>query len=713
MNNTQAAWPAILNALEKATDPHLRELLDSSALAYDGAYCVSAGAEVYVDLCRYYPVIETVVQDLTGSHLRLSLTPSSVPMGTDLSPLDVFSGASNLTDAIISPESIAAVPSYLLRFVPYVGSAAVLIATALRQAFYRASRDHGADQLFPKNGDSVSIHVEGLLDMLGHSISRAKFFRLFKDGSLDWFVRRAEPAHQVSAGRVRRLPNTYHYRGQVLTPGDAQDLYSWLLRENLAADPAGVLARAQQTARSQILTFPYRLPREGDLPEFAAAPSVQDVVKTALAAQRLSPQLAAACDKLSAHLIRPESFLAVPWYWFHNVLPALGDDLGMLWLMSKSCCYIDWARGRDRDTFWVPGGLSTLQGWVRSETLPRRIPHAVPSNRGRRPQVEISAASRYTREWREDTRDLAGQYLCRLAVRPSSQGMDWQLRVADVRLTHPDEILRDALYGFLYQPPAPISAETLAHFTHDSAFQNLLIAASRAHPQRLCHFETLANEGFCQNETLDPALIRHFDMLVDGLNYYFETLVSSGLCQFDTVIKILYRIRNSSLISEITTFPPDMGPVAQSTDGLPTVVGNFDNSGWDYAALLRRVNPLLRQKVLERKLGPAFLSWLIYASLIPSVHHPLSLAVTRVLESGLGAGANAERLAQLPAEKLAGLLQVLCTRLEGGYLGPLALPEEGGPDLLALLEGAESAALRLQLARRLADALGLRSASAG
>ncbi len=217
------AWNIITASLENLQDDSLLDLLSESQLRYDGNYIIDAKPEAYSRLCSYYPLIETVVQDNTGKHFRLNLD-KSVPMGTDSDQIRVEIGASSLTDAIIKPEAIVAVPSYLLRFVPYVGAAPVLIATALRQAFYFASRETGASQLYPSEGNEVTIDVQSILNMLGNSISRAKFFRIFKSGSMDWFVMRGDAAHQFVDGQIRRLPNTYYYQGQVLCPGGMQSI---------------------------------------------------------------------------------------------------------------------------------------------------------------------------------------------------------------------------------------------------------------------------------------------------------------------------------------------------------------------------------------------------------------------------------------------------------------------------------------------------------
>lgn len=702
METENNAWSGITASLNALQDQTLTSVLADSLLGYDGNYVIQAPASAYTTLCAYFPLIETVVQDQTGKHFRLNLEPS-VPMGTDSVTMRMQLGASNLTEAILNPEAIVAVPSYLLRFVPFVGSAPILIATALRQAFYFASRHSGASQLYPISGSEVTIDVQSILTMLGGSISRAKFFRIFKSGQMDWFVTRAEAAHQFVDGKIRRLPNTYFYQGQVLTPGDADDLGAWLLKNGFDNDPLGTLDAALRGPRSEIFRFPYRLPARGEPSGAAQVRSVRQVVSQLLNQRRLEPALSALCDRLSSHLIRPESFLAVPWYWFKNVLPELGDDLGMLYLMAKNCCYIDWARGQDRDRFWVAGGLESLQAWIGSETLPKRIPHERKSRRGRPRNEEIAPESQYTRDWRESNRDLAGQYLLRTATRKNDAASDWQLRVFDVHLTARDETLRQALAAFLHSLPEPLNEESLSVFAENSLFQSLMLAQSKAHPSRLCHFETLVNEGLCQNETLDGAAICHFDTLADALNCYFETLVTAGICQFDTIIKILIKIKNSLLITENSrpTKSPDgrQDPESQA-DGETELM-----DGWDFEDLTREVNPVISKSISDQKLELAFVSWLIQASLSPGVRSPLNLAVSRCLETRMPASQPSQRLARTMPTDLRNALRVSIHRLESGQSGRYAFGGEIGRDLIELMQGAEDLATQKRLARRLLDGI--------
>jgi hypothetical protein len=355
------------------------------------------------------------------------------------------------------------------------------VAIALRQAFYRFGKARGPEQSSPKAGDKVSLEVERILAMLGGALSRATYFRLLKSGALDWFVTNLGSGHQVVKGQVQRLPNEYQYRGALLTAGDASDLADCLLASGLQENPAKAMAATLAILRNQILKFPYRVPA-GE--RFSKALSVTDLLRQLLPNTRLNPELLALCDALSTALIRPDSFLAVPWYWFRKVLPAMGTDLGGLYLMARACGYTDWASGKDRDRFWVQGGEATLQAWVRSKSLPRLIPAEKVSSAGRPRKETVSDQSDYVRAWRERSRELARGYLLRSATRAGKTDptqTDWQLRVGPTALTNEDQTLRDALYAFLCAADQadPALPEALAALRQNTALQNSLLAAAR------------------------------------------------------------------------------------------------------------------------------------------------------------------------------------------------------------------------------------------
>lgn len=681
------SWTTVRRHLEAHAPEEIPALLDSSELAFDGAFTLTAPLPVYSQLCQVYPLLETSVQDLTGAHLFLALKPS-VPMGTDDEALSLGLGAASVTEAILAPESIAAVPAYLLRYVPYMGSAAVLIATALRQAFYRASRERGSEALYPRQDDKVRVDVAALLNSLGGSISRAKFFRVFQDGKMDFFVRREAPSHRVHQGQLRREPTSYVYRGLLLTPGDASDLKRYLLAQGFATDPLKAVQSALDSPRDQILQFPYRLPQADDLSEPL---SVTELLLRTMSAGKPGPALLAAAEQLALHLIRPESFLAVPWYWFQKVLPEMGDDLGMLYLMARNCCFVDWARGRDRDQFWVSGGLASLQGWIGNEALPKRLPHAQASTRGRKRQKQVKEASAYTRDWRDANREAARGYLLRQATRNGPDGQDWQLKVGPTALTPKDEALRQAIHAWLLEPEADLRAALLA-FAEDPALQQALEAAARQDPEALPGFDSLIAAGICHNETLDRLGLSHYETLRLSLNRYFETLVGAGICHFATLIKILKRLRHQFALYQ-DSFPTPYTPPAR-------MEGQTDPQ---FEYLLSGINPLLAERIRKEKLETRLLAFLLQGALTPQVRSPISMAVSFCLQPQETPRPWAMELARTGIGGARLQLNDARERLQAGYRGRHAMGQSTA--LAELMNPQRPAAEQMALIERALDAL--------
>ena len=126
---------------------------------------------------------------------------------------------------------------------------------------------------------------------------------------------------------------------------------------------------------------------------------------------------------------------------------------------------------------------------------------------------------------------------------------------------------------------------------------------------------------------------------------------------------------------------------------------------WDFDLLLSSANPTLKSRILGSKLESVFLSWLIEASLSEGVHSPLSLAISRTLQTHQPSSLPAQRLAQLPASAFAELVRSVCQRLDAGQAGRFAFVGQGASDLSQLLQGVDDRATQLRLLHRLADGL--------
>ena len=133
--------------------------------------------------------------------------------------------------------------------------------------------------------------------------------------------------------------------------------------------------------------------------------------------------------------------------------------------------------------------------------------------------------------------------------------------------------------------------------------------------------------------------------------------------------------------------------------------GSTDESDWDFDLILSTANPALKKRLLDAHLERVLLSWLIQSSLTASVHSPLSLALTRSLETMQPASPPAERLASLPRAALANTLNNVLKRLQRGQSGRFAFVGQGAEDLAQLLQGVTDLATQQLLLTRLLDSL--------
>lgn len=638
----------------------------------------------------------------------LSNSKFDVPMGSLFEDSLFVENASSISEAIIRPDAVVTIPSYFLRFIPFYGSASVLIAIALRQAFYRLNHDFELNN-FPSGGDSVSVNVSALLRMLGGSISRAKFFRVFKEGKLEWYASRAEPQHIFKDDKIQRLPNTYYFNGLLLPPTDAVDLYNWLFSNKAISNPAVALKKALETPRQEIIQFPYPLPKTDPADYSLRSSSVHDVVISLLGRNTLNHEIHELCDKLSFHLLKPESFLTIPWYWFRNVLPVLGDDLGALYLMCKNCCYMDWINGHNRNTFWVKGGSATLQKWIGSKNLPNLLSTHKDSTRGRPKALTVSENSLLVREWREDKRELSKDYVLRSGTRKSDNGTDWFLRIFDTSLTAPDKLVFARIVSFLIDPANPVMKD-LAYFLKKPEVVNLMKRSlSLSRREMFLQYKNLVSLGFCNFDTLVGEEISNFDTLELYLFYYFETLVEQEICNYDTIINILNKIKNTSFFLNMPEQINIQSPADSSIlDVKRAGRGYYKNERWVINDILKNHGSSTTQEQLTKGDNPtSFVSWLIEGAFSIDIISPISYAISKTLKLGSDCGGAGKRMALMDPELLSTQLQTTLKRLKVGYTFSTLKHTGISEDLMFFLDKIDNNANRIKLLQRLIDILGI------
>ena len=281
--------------------------------------------------------------------------PHSADPFPDQDVLDLEILETSVRDIFLEPNRVVRFPVYLFRWLPYVQPQTIFVVIALWQEYYLASGNKSNS-----SNPRVSIRAEQVCRWAG--ISRAQFFRLFQPGShLEWFVRKIETAHELNPmnGRMKKSANKYILLSSCLTPGDREDLKSYLAAHRIHETPIDALENALQENPKQIFQYPFRMPPDHFQHMQPSYQTPQDVIRD-FVGKHPSPEVISLLDQLAAHLVSSGDFVLVSWYFLRHWLPILGPEAAMFVLVLRNLCYFNDETGEIRDEVWLDGGYQGI-----------------------------------------------------------------------------------------------------------------------------------------------------------------------------------------------------------------------------------------------------------------------------------------------------------------------------------------------------------------
>jgi hypothetical protein len=552
----------------------------------------------------------------------------------------------SLRDALLEPNRVVKFPTYFLRWLPYVGAKTIFEVMGFWQEYYLASKGKQ-----PGGGEKVSTRIERIGAWSG--ISRAQLFRDLADGQpLFWFIKKIETDFEKDrkTGRAKKSANKYLLYGIPLTPGDAEDLESYLIEKGIRENPHQAIRAALDVQPNQILRFPFREPPDDYLQLVTRRVTIQDVISR-LVGHRLDSELAGLADQLADRLIGSGEFILVRWYFLNHWLPVLGHNPAMLVILLRNLCFFNDETGEIRDEVWIENGCNEIAERLGLEN-PRQVSQWFPAMFDRGVQAEAHT-ERTEREIdrRTKIKEALENFLERIDYRPNGQAFyDWQFRV---------------------QRMDPLTPE------HNSIIQAAGCLFSRAEedgvlPALYAFLDWLPNDCF---ETLkkDPMIVLRlskidndcFETLETIFNDCFATLKNFADDCFETLLKTLKTFKDSQIEQDSSTNQDTW----HFREHLPKSgsEGRTLYQEWKLESLLANVNPQIRERLLcqERSVIP-FLSWILYGMGTPAIQNPVSLAISKLKTApNQGAGGAFERVARLPLERFISNLNADMT-----YWGP-------------------------------------------
>lgn len=247
---------------------------------------------------------------------------------------------------IVKPERVWAVSKYFLRrWVPYyLGPTRFWLVVAARHLAYL----HGGDRT---NFRAHDAHMTAEAACSRRTYYRAKAEMDETSNPLSLFVRREETQYESKQGKARPMPTAYHVRlDDVLTPGDAIHLASWMQAQKVERKPEAVaeLLAYMLTLSETELLAPSLRPFADEPPAQFKALTAADVVQRVFGSKALMDKVVyERCDALQSHLTG--TMYIGRQYFRQHWVNELGPGPAYLLVYLRSYCFLDEEEGRLRN----------------------------------------------------------------------------------------------------------------------------------------------------------------------------------------------------------------------------------------------------------------------------------------------------------------------------------------------------------------------------
>ena len=554
-------------------------------------------------------------------------------------PIELDIHYSSIRNIMLEPGRVVHLPVYYLRWLPYVGSQVIFLALALWQEYYLANGGKGR-----KGSCKVSVRAERICQWAG--ISRAQFFRLLQTGSsLGWFTRKIDTDHEVDkrSGRAKKSSNKYELFESPVTPGDAEDLKTFLIAHGIQDSPQSAMQLAISTNPKEILQYPVRLPPDDFSKMIPRQQTVQDVIRE-LVGHRLDGEIGDLADQLADRLVAQGDFILVSWYFLKYWLPVLGADAAMFVLTLRNLCYFNDETGEVRDEVWMDGGYEAIANRLGINN-PRVVANWLPVriDRGKR-KDKLSERTKEEFSRRQRLQDLLSLFVERTNHRINSEGSyGWKFKVKRVDpLTPQHQTIQQAtssLFAKAENQDVLVELDSWISYLDDDCFETV-----KTEPMVVFRLSDLTND--C-SETLKSIL-----------NDCLETLDLQANDCFETLLKILKSFKDS-LKDKDTSSTQDSSISRNDPSSQSVAVVTNSEGNWSLDKLLARADKKNQSVLIEQeKSAIPFVSWMIHGASQPSIQNPYSLAIAKLKEApGISAGGASDRLAVIPPRDLARLIE--------------------------------------------------------
>lgn len=477
-----------------------------------------------------------------------------------------------IIDTIIEADKLIVFPSYLLRWVPYVGVHEVVLRIVLEQLFFLRCKDKSQVSLsrFQQN-HQVSTRYIDIERWSG--LSRISVIRHLESSTL---IKKTVCGQGVIDGRNQQLPNQYDLPPLQFTPGDASDLFNFVKSKYAEGAPVEkVLAALKNLSISDFSTEkPYRLPHKDDVFSTVENADLLSIISTVYGV--VPQECLGEIRKIEYDLINAiHSYITVPWYFFLDILPVVGLHNLVAYLMCLPLIF------EDRRSFKLEGGAKTIAAWVDKRTIYRTFPRdelPIKKDADEHPLTSRDLDKQAMRILFENVETAPGVgsfnvYLSRNPILSHHRlAIDALQRVNKENLSllgkfsqDPQSLRQDE---DVFRAVLALMIDIFSRMnTCELGLLERLLKFKNIYPSNNGLFDTLDFGNVVSFDTLNSKNSGSFDtlklqihVLFDTLNFqndgFFDTLKSEKRGLFDTLLKILKLLKIPQIINRF--LPPEI-----------------------------------------------------------------------------------------------------------------------------------------------------------
>ncbi len=270
----------------------------------------------------------------------------------------------SIYDEIVQPQRVIVVPGYFLRFISLLGLDLAWLYIGFRQSAYEAGAARHPGKKFGAPAQKIARYSGMSLRTFRRYSANPETWQRLRD--LVTLVEDKPRWQYGNDNHPHRTPRYYRVAMTLpLTPADELSLRAWLYKHLAEGkNPIAVLQAALETPVDELIPWQENTTLSKDAS--IELHSVQDVLRAVCGPipENDRKKFQELADQLAQHMIPPRDLVFLTHYFVTRWLPKLGHGQGWFAVLMRDRCYLNPRTGEIRDEALVDQGYAEISKWL-------------------------------------------------------------------------------------------------------------------------------------------------------------------------------------------------------------------------------------------------------------------------------------------------------------------------------------------------------------